>query len=173
MRKNLLFLSPAQLMLKAIKGPSWPKSVYRLLAAAAICCGALGPTSTHAGDVLWKTSLAQAITEASQQNKQVLLYFSGSDWCAPCVKMDQEVLSRKQFADFASKNLILVKLDFPRHKELPLDEKAQNEQLAKKYAIQGFPTFVLVNASGKEVRRQEGYLEGGPTKFLKWARGDL
>ena len=138
MTENLLFLSHARLMSRTIRGLSWPKSAYWLLAAAATCYGALGPTSTHAGDVLWKTSLAQAITEASQQNKQVLLYFSGSYWCAPCVKMDQEVLSRKQFADFVSKNLILVKLDSPRHKELPPDEKAQNEQLAKKYAIQGY-----------------------------------
>jgi thioredoxin-related protein len=66
-----------------------------------------------------------------------------------------------------------LKLDFPLHKKLSLDEKAQNEQLAKKYVIQGFPSFVLVDASGKEVRRQEGYREGGSTKFLKWARGEL
>ena len=111
------------------------------------------------------------MAEASQQNKQVLLNFSGSDWCAPCIKMDQEVFSRKQFAEYASKNLILVKLDFPRRKKLLPDQKAQNEQMAKKYAIQGFPTYVLVNASGKEIRRQEGYLEGGTTQFLKWARG--
>lgn len=172
MRGHFLFFA-AQLMSRTMRRLSWLKSVYRLLAAVT-CCSALGLTSTHAAaDVLWKTSLTQAIAAASQQNKQVLLYFSGSDWCAPCVKMDREVLSRKQFAGFASKNLILVKLDFPRRKELPPEEKAQNERLAKKYAIQGFPTFVLVDASGKEVRRLEGYLEGGPTKFLKWARGDL
>lgn len=171
MTKNLLFLSLTQLGSRTIRGLSWPKSAYRLLAAVAACYGALGPTSTYAGGVIWKTSYAQAIAEASQQNKQVLLYFSGSDWCAPCLRMEQEVLSRKQFADFASKNLILVQLDFPRNKKLSPDEKAQNDRLAKKYAIQGFPTFVLVDASGKEVRRQEGYLEGGPTKFLKWVRG--
>jgi thioredoxin-related protein len=173
MTENLLFLSHARLMSRTIRGLSWPKSAYWLLAAAATCYGALGPTSTHAGEVPWKTSAAQAMAEAPQQNKQILLYFSGSDWCAPCVKMDQEVFSRKQFAQFASKNLILVKLDFPRRKKLSPDAKAQNEQLAKKYAIQGFPTFVLVDASGKEIRRQEGYLAGGPTQFLKWARGDL
>jgi len=146
-------------MLKTIKGLSWPKSVYRLLAAA-ICCGALGPTSTHAGDVLWKTSLPQAITEASQQNKQVLLYFSGSDWCAPCVKMDQEVLSRKQFADFASKNLILVKLDFPRHKELPPDEKAQNEQLAKSTRFKDSLPSSWLMPLAKRLGARKGTLRG-------------
>ena len=85
--------------------------------------------------------------------------------------MDQEVLSQKRFSEFASKNLILVKLDFPRRKKLSANEKAQNDQLAKKYGIQGFPTFVLVDSSGKEVRRQEGYLEGGPAEFIKWAGG--
>lgn len=160
-------------MSRAIRGLTWPKFPCLLLAAAATFCGTLGATSTHAGEVLWKTSFTQAMAEASQQNKQVLLNFSGSDWCAPCMKMDREVLSGKQFAEFASKNLILVKLDFPRQKKLSPDEKAQNEQLAKKYAIEGFPTYVLVDASGKEIRRQEGYLEGGPTQFLKWARGGL
>jgi protein disulfide-isomerase len=149
------------------------KCVYWLLAVAATYSGALDPVPTYAAEVQWKTSFAQAMPEASQQNKQVLLYFSGSDWCAPCIKMDQEVFSRREFAKFASKNLILVKLDFPRHKKLSPPEKAQNEQLAKKYAVQGFPTYVLVDASGKEIRRQEGYLDGGPTQFLKWARGGL
>ncbi|MGA8657643.1 MAG: thioredoxin family protein [Chthoniobacterales bacterium] len=155
MRNNRLFLFP----------------FYRLLVLAVTCCGALSLTSTRADDASWKTSFAQAVAEASQQNKQILLNFTGSDWCPPCRKMDQEVLSQKQFSEFASKNLILVKLDFPRHKKLSADEKAQNDQLAKKYAIQGFPTFVLVDSSGKEVRRQEGYLEGGPVEFLKWAKG--
>jgi protein disulfide-isomerase len=113
------------------------------LAVAAACSGALGPTSTQADEVLWKTSIAQAMAEAPQQNKQILLYFSGSDWCAPCVKMDQEVFSRKQFAEFASKNLILVKLDFPRHKKLSPDAKAQNEQLAKKVRDSRIPYFCL------------------------------
>lgn len=142
-----------------------------LLAAAVMCSGAWGLTSARADEVPWKTSFAEAVAEASQQNKQILLNFTGSDWCPWCVKMDQEVLSRKQFSEFASKNLILVKLDFPRHKKLSADEKAQNDQLAKKYGVQGFPTFVLVDSSGKEVRRQEGYLEGGPHEFLKWAEG--
>lgn len=142
-----------------------------LLAAAVMCFGALGLTSARADEAPWKTSFAEAVAEASQQNKQILLNFTGSDWCPWCVKMDQEVLSQKQFSEFASKNFILVKLDFPRHKKLSPDEKAQNDQLAKKYGIQGFPTFVLVDSSGKEVRRQEGYLEGGPHEFLKWAEG--
>jgi thioredoxin-related protein len=155
MTNNRLFLSP----------------FYHLLVLAVTCSGALSLTSARADDAPWKTSFAQAVAEASQQNKQILLNFTGSDWCPPCRKMDQEVLSQKQFSEFASKNLILVKLDFPRHKKLSADEKAQNDQLAKKYAIQGFPTFVLVDSSGKEVRRQEGYLEGGPAEFLKWAKG--
>lgn len=162
MTKNRFILSPAR--------RSSP--IYSLLSAGAAFCAILSLTAARADDLPWKTSFTEAVAEASQQNKEVLLNFTGSDWCPWCVKMDQEVLSQKQFSDFALKNLVLVKLDFPRHKKLSPDEKAQNEQLAKKYAIQGFPTFVLVDASGKEVRRQEGYLEGGPAEFLKWARGE-
>jgi thioredoxin-related protein len=155
MTKNLSFLTP----------------FHRLLVTAAACSAALSLTSVRADELPWKTSFTEAAAEASQQNKQILLNFTGSDWCPWCVKMDEEVLNKKQFSEFASKNLVLVKLDFPRHKKLSPDEKAQNVQLAKKYAIQGFPTFVLVDASGKELRRQEGYLEGGPAEFLKWAKG--
>ena len=155
MTGNLLLLSPFR----------------RLLVVAAACSATLSLTNVRADELPWKTNFAEASAEASQQNKQILLNFTGSDWCPWCVKMDDEVLNKKQFSDFASKNLVLVKLDFPRGKKLSPEEKAQNEQLAKKYAIQGFPTFVLVDASGKEVRRQEGYLEGGPAQFLKWAKG--
>jgi thioredoxin-related protein len=157
MTKNRFFLFP----------------MYRLWAVAAACSGAAAMSLTYAraDEALWKTSFAEAIAEASQQDKHILLYFTGSDWCLPCLKMDQEVLSQKRFSKFASKSLILVKLDFPRRKKLSANEKAQNDQLAKKYGIQGFPTFVLVDSSGKEVRRQEGYLEGGPAEFLKWAGG--
>jgi protein disulfide-isomerase len=64
----------------------------------------------------------------------------------------------------------LVKLDFPRRKQLPPAESEQNHKLGQQFAIEGYPTYILVDPTGKEVRRQVGYLEGGPKKFIKWAR---
>ena len=82
--------------------------------------------------------------------------------------MDKEVFSQSQFSDFALKNLILVKLDFPRKTAQSPAEKNQNTDLAKKYGIEGFPTYILLDPNGKEVRRQVGYLQGGATAFIDW-----
>jgi protein disulfide-isomerase len=64
----------------------------------------------------------------------------------------------------------LLKLDFPRRKELSPEEKEQNHKLGQQFAIEGFPTYVLVDPTGKELKRQIGYLEGGPKKFIEWAK---
>jgi thioredoxin-related protein len=117
----------------------------------------------------WQTDYAAAKTTATQQNKYILLDFTGSDWCPYCIKMDKEVFDKPAFSTFAGEKLILVKLDFPRRGGQSPTEKSQNQELAKKYSIEGFPTYVLLDPSGKEVRRQVGYLEGGPEAFISWA----
>ena len=119
---------------------------------------------------IWQTDYKQALARAAEEKKQVLLDFTGSDWCPYCVRMDKEVLNQREFKNFAAGNLILVKLDFPRRKQLPPAEAEQNRKLQQKFDIQGFPTYVLLDPSGKELRRQLGYLEGGPSVFIKWAR---
>ena len=144
---------------------SLSRTLFFALAAILLFVG----RSAFAGDVSWTTNLSQAKSQAASEKKLVLLDFTGSDWCPWCVKMDKEVFDQKAFADFATNKLVLVKLDFPQSKEQPAAEKAQNTELAKKFKIQGFPTYVLLDASGKEVRRQVGYLPGGPSEFIKWA----
>ena len=119
---------------------------------------------------IWQTDYKQALAQAAQENKRVLLDFTGSDWCPFCVRMDKEVFNQREFKKFAASNLILVKLDFPRRKQLPPAEAEQNRKLQQKFDVEGFPTYVLLDPSGKEVRRQLGYLEGGPSEFVKWAR---
>jgi len=125
-------------------------------------------TSLRAAELTWQTDFAEASKQAAQEHKYILLDFTGSDWCPWCIKMDKEVFDGSQFSDFAAKNLVLVKVDFPRKAAQSPAEKSQNEQLAKKYAIEGFPTYVLLDPSGKEVRRQVGYLQGGATAFIDW-----
>jgi protein disulfide-isomerase len=144
-------------------------AIRPLLAGLALL--AFFPVASVFGESLtWQTDFAAAKTAANQQNKYILLDFTGSDWCPYCIKMDKEVFAKPVFSTFAGEKLILVKLDFPRRANQTPAEKSQNQELAKKYAIEGFPTYVLLDPSGNEVRRQVGYLEGGPEAFISWAQ---
>ena len=125
-------------------------------------------TSLRAAELTWQTDFTKASQQAAQEHKYILLDFTGSDWCPWCIKMDKEVFDGSQFSDFAAKNLVLVKVDFPRKAAQSPNEKSQNAELAKKYGIEGFPTYVLLDSSGKEVRRQVGYLQGGANAFIDW-----
>jgi protein disulfide-isomerase len=118
----------------------------------------------------WLTNYQQALAQAAKEKKDVLIEFAGSDWCLPCIQMEEEVLGQREFIEFAKNNLVLLKLDFPRRKKLSPEEEEQNHKLGQKFAIEGFPTYVLVDPTGKELRRLIGYLEGGPKKFIEWVK---
>jgi thioredoxin-related protein len=114
----------------------------------------------------WDTDLPQALNRARSENKLVLLDFTGSDWCPWCIKFDQEVLSTGKFAAYANDKLVLVKLDFPRHTEQSAALKQANQELYQRFNVDGYPTYILLSSSGKELGRQVGYAEGGPTAFI-------
>jgi protein disulfide-isomerase len=116
----------------------------------------------------WQTDFNAALAQAGNAHKLVLLDFTGSDWCGWCIKLSKDIFSRTEFKDFAAKNLVLVEVDFPARKALPDALKAQNDALAAKFAVEGFPTLVLVDSAGKEVARHVGYLPGGPDSLIKW-----
>ena len=99
----------------------------------------------------WLTDLKAAQEQAKSDGKIMLLDFTGSDWCGWCIKLDREVFSKPEFRDYASKNLILVELDFPRRKELSPAEKKQNYELAEQYGIEGFPTIIVLDNNGKKI----------------------
>jgi thioredoxin-related protein len=114
----------------------------------------------------WLTDFAAAKQRAANENKKMLLDFTGSDWCYFCKKLDAEVLSTPAFKDFA-KDYVLVRVDFPRSHELPPDLKNQNKALAQQYRIDGFPTLVELSSSGQEITRQSGYHPGsGPQAYI-------
>ena len=121
---------------------------------------------SHAAELNWGTDLTKAMAQAKAEKKMVLLDFTGSDWCGWCIKFDKETLSTDKFAAYAKTHLVLVMLDFPNHKPQSAELKAANAALQKKYEVEGFPTFVLLNADGKEIGRQRGYLAGGPDAFI-------
>jgi thiol-disulfide isomerase/thioredoxin len=114
----------------------------------------------------WTEDFAAALTRAKKENKLLLLDFTGSDWCSWCKKTDEEVLTTPKFLSFADKKLILVKVDFPRKRQLSPDLRLQNGDLKAKYAIQGYPTLIVLDPQERIVVRQDGYDEGGPDAFL-------
>jgi protein disulfide-isomerase len=138
------------------------------LAGAVLLLGAIG---ARAQEGHWLDDYQKAVDTAKTGNKNLLLDFTGSDWCPWCIKMDKEVLDTKQFQDYADKNLVLMVVDFPQTKQLPQKVQDQNSDLQKKYAVEGFPTFVLVDKDGKVLGQQVGYLDGGPTAFIALLSG--
>lgn len=113
----------------------------------------------------WQTDFEAARSQAKKEGKPILMDFTGSDWCGWCIKMKKDTLDQKEFKEYAGKDLVLVQVDFPNKKKLSSEQKKANEALKSKYGVQGFPTYVLVDATGKELGRQVGYLQGGPSAF--------
>jgi len=144
------------------------------LSLAAVCVAGLAVAALAAGEARaqaaagWLTSLEAARAAAKQSNRPILADFTGSDWCPWCVRLKKEVFSTPEFGRWAAQNVVLLELDFPRSKQQSPALKAQNENLAKKYNVSGFPTVVFFEADGTEVGRS-GYLEGGPAKWLEKA----
>ena len=119
---------------------------------------------------VWGENLETAQADAKQNHKLVLLYFSGSDWCGPCIKLKQEVLETAEFQDFSKEHLNLVRADFPRMKknQLSKEQTAYNEKLAEKYNPKGkFPLTVLINPDGKVITEWDGYPKDLNTQSLK------
>jgi thioredoxin-related protein len=118
----------------------------------------------------WQTDYAKALETAKTENKRVLLDFTGSDWCGPCIQFMKEVLSRPEFLTYADKNLVLVEVDYPRRKKQSADVVKQNERLARQYGIgeKGYPTIVLLDPAGKIIREFTGYGGEGPAELIAW-----
>jgi protein disulfide-isomerase len=114
----------------------------------------------------WKTNFEDARMQAGREGKTLLLNFTGSDWCGWCMRLDREVFSKPEFIAYAKEKLVCVKLDFPKRKQLSESEANQNNELAMKYGIQGFPTVLLVDGKGK-LLLETGYQFGGAQAYVK------
>lgn len=128
-------------------------------------------SASAAGTGTWITDLTVAKTEAKKDNRLILMDFTGSDWCGWCIKMKKDTLDLKEFTDYAAKNLVLVEVDFPNKKAQTAALKKANKALQDKYGVEGFPTYVVTDADGKELGRQVGYLKGGPAAFIELLDG--
>jgi thioredoxin-related protein len=119
---------------------------------------------------LWMGNFSEAQKQAKATHKQILINFSGSDWCGPCIRLRKEILESERFEKYASANLLLVRADFPRQKknQLPKEQVKLNESLAEVYNKDGkFPYTVLVDENGKVLKSWDGFPNETPEAFLK------
>ncbi len=127
---------------------------------------ALAALPAAASDNSWLTDFEKAKQEAAKTQRPILADFSGSDWCGWCIKLDKEVFSKAEFKAYAKDHLVLFVADFPRKQEQPDEIRKQNEGLSSTYRIPGFPTVLLLDASGKELART-GYKAGGAAAYVE------
>lgn len=114
----------------------------------------------------WIDDPAIAMERAVREKKDVIIDFTGSDWCGWCMKLVKEVFSHKEFSEEIQKDFVLLEIDFPAHKPQTDAIKERNKALSKKYGVKGFPIIVLVDSKGVEYART-GYRAGGPAAYLK------
>lgn len=110
--------------------------------------------------------LHQALAEAKSQNKLVLMDFTGSDWCPPCMELHDTIFSKPEFQAYADSNLVFLTVDFPQKYHLPDAVNATNNFLAEEFKVAGFPTLVALDGDGKEVWRHEGMVDGGQNELF-------
>lgn len=137
-----------------------PRSLLLLLFAAALICPAF------AGG--WSDDYKASLAAAAKEHKNVLLDFTGSDWCGWCIRLKRDTFDQPAFKEYADKNLVLVEIDFPQGKSQSPEVKKQNDALQQQYQVQGFPTLVLLSPEGKVIKQQSGYIPGGPKGFIEW-----
>jgi thioredoxin-related protein len=118
----------------------------------------------HADSIRWQTDYSAALQQARKENKPVLLFFTGSDWCGWCKRLEREVFSQKEFAKLAGNEFIFVEIDRPMRTKLPEKLTMQNEQLVKQFNIEYFPTVVIVSPSGEKLG-STGYQDGGSRAY--------
>lgn len=133
------------------------------LAFAMIITSALF-SETTTSTIQWTTDYQQAKQKSKSTNKPMVLFFTGSDWCTWCHKLEDEVLKTDAFARAAGDQFIFVKLDFPRSTRLSPQVEAQNKQLASQFNVKGYPTVVLID-SNENVLTTAGYAQGGGERY--------
>ncbi len=116
----------------------------------------------------WQADFEEAKRIASEQNKNIIIVFSGSDWCAPCIKLDKNIWQSEAFKSEAAEEWVLVKANFPRKKanELSKEQTEHNRKLAEKYNIEGsFPLVVILDKSGKVLGKM-GFKNVTPEEYI-------
>lgn len=118
----------------------------------------------------WQDNFADAVVKAKAEEKPIVLVFSGSDWCAPCIRLKKHIFDSEEFASYASEHYVLYNADFPRKKQnqLPKDKMSVNKSLMEKFNPRGYFPMVLVLDKNEHVLGETGFVaRTTPEKYLK------
>jgi thioredoxin-related protein len=132
----------------------------------------LSVRTAEAQELVWNTDIDKAIEISEETKKPLMLFFTGSDWCGWCKRLQDEVFQKPEFANWAKDSVVLMEVDFPRRTPLAPELQEQNNQLQQFFGIQGYPTIWFVIPTKKDGRinfeklGSTGYLPGGPTAWL-------
>jgi protein disulfide-isomerase len=120
----------------------------------------------------WHNDMNKAIQKSMETGKPMFLFFTGSDWCGWCIRLQKEVFQTEYFTKWAKENVVLVELDYPRKKQLPEETRKQNQTLQQVFQVQGYPTVFFVTPQVQQDGTvnfsplgQTGYAAGGPESW--------
>jgi thioredoxin-related protein len=121
--------------------------------------------------VQWQTNYDTIMAQAVKENKPVLLFFHGSDWCPPCIKMQKEVFKTSAFADSTQHRVLFLDVDFPLKTRLPEVQQKHNFDVKKRMGLpetfyDGYPQVIIVDPAGKLLYKKKGYYGGGPDDLI-------
>lgn len=120
----------------------------------------------------WNDNLVVAVDKSISQDKPLLLFFTGSDWCGWCKRLQAEAFFQPEFEKWAKNNVVLMELDFPRRTPQPEELKQQNMNILRMFGVRGYPTiwFVEPTKNGNEINfekiGQTGYVQGGAEAWI-------
>ena len=127
-------------------------------------------------ELTWHTDMSKATDISIKENKPMFLFFTGSDWCGWCIRLQKEVFKTPEFIKWAKDNVVLVELDFPRKNNQTEEIKLQNAQLQQQLQVRGYPTVWFVSATKTAEAKvnlnalgSSGYVAGGPKVWIDGA----
>ncbi len=139
----------------------------------------LGSMTIEAQELTWHTDVKKASEVSMKSNKPLMFFFTGSDWCGWCIRLQREVFNTPDFTKWANENVVLVELDFPRGKALAPEIKQQNSELEQMFGVRGYPTVWIVTPTKKDSKvsfeklGSTGYVAGGPANWIAGANSIL
>lgn len=117
----------------------------------------------------WETDWKVATQKSKKNNQKLILVFSGSDWCIPCIKLEKEIWEEKSFMAYALENYVLLRADFPKRRKnvLSIEKQIHNDKLAERFNVGGYFPLVVVISPEEKVLGQLGYEKSTPEKYIE------
>ena len=131
-----------------------------------VCLLTVLTVGLFAQELQWQQDFEAALRLSKESGKPVFAFFTGSDWCGWCIRLDREILSKQEMKKYLNDNFILFKADFPQNNPPSNEVMMKNRALMKKYGVRGYPTIIITDASGKALGKT-GYMRGGPHAMKK------